>query len=144
MEFAKLATTRIGEKKMKKLIALILALVMVMGLVACSVDNTEQPEERVIRVPSPDKITADYLLENAEWVGRHETEGDLYLLGSYLCAIRENGTVSCLAMNILKVESLDYHVGVIGGIPYTDQIRAMTIDGYMQSYCGEQIGWVRP
>lgn len=95
----------------------------------------------MIWVPSPEKITADYLLENAEWVGKHAVEGELYLLATYLCAVREDGEVRCLARNILEVESLNYPVGVIGGMPYMNQIRAMNTKGKHVAYC-EGVGWV--
>lgn len=126
---------------MKKTIALLLALVMVMCLAGCTGENMEVIH--VIHVPAPEDMTADFLVENAQYEGQHHEEGDLYLIASDLYAIREDGEVERIGTGIYQVESLDYAAGTHDGVPYMSQIQVLTIKGYLFWYCASsEAHWI--
>ena len=124
---------------MKKMIALLLVLGMVMGMAGCTGETIE-----VIHVPAPEDMTAGFLVENAHYEGHHHEEGDLYLIASELYAIREDGEVERIGTGIYQVESLDYAAGTHDGVPYMSQIQVLTIKGYLFWYCASSEAHWRP
>ena len=122
---------------MKRAVAMLMAVIMVMGLVACGTEAANN--DKVVAVPEPEDMTLEFLQEYAKEVGTHEKEGDLYLFEPYLYAVREDGDVVCIADFVMQVIAVQVPYLDNNRIPHDDGIQIINLHGDLM--VGTSFGW---
>ena len=116
----------------KRIKAMVFVMLLLLSLAACGT-------QKAVTVKVPEEMTQDFLEDYAKDKGVCLDEGHLYLVGSYLYAVRENGEIGLIHEKTIDV--YDTHARYMEGDCYrNDGILLLTTKGELV-VGNSDVGW---